>query len=600
MSKTKQMQHNNRDQLPIRCFLQVLKHQIKTQAYDDDDDDEESEKRNQERNNRSHPVVDENNNYDNDFNENPGDAEQYQDDFDDEDKQQQQQANIMFLLTMQPSVRTRFDEVYALATSPPIASTSDVDPIVSRAFSLSDADQLVSNGFAQVIDAAAERAHPTRGALTAFTVVEKDSRRRAIHWPREINAAVMSGGYKPSLPLDHISKYLPAVHSECGGSLDLRCSFWQIPLPQNARPYYRFRDASGRLLEMKVVVMGHVCSVEIMQILTSVLAGDPSVVQHQYRAPAKCHVWVDNILFFGNQKEVEKSLALAKQAAVDLYAEFKDPVFTSTKQVEFIGVWWDFAAKTVRVADKTFNKLPDKAPSELSAREVERLVGRLIFTAGITQSPLVHFYFALKWAKRICNGLNNGTFGEDDLVKIPASVSRQFGQWLASAKLTHSPRLSDRDSEAPVLFVDATLKGYGGVLVLPSRRVYITGMKFDDGADYSINVREAMGALYSIEDFSDILKQYRNLDLRLDNTSVEAAIARGTAKADKTAAVVAQVLKKSVALNINISASRVGSKENPADAPSRECDVSVNILTNAMGKNKVKSTMRRGAGRLFC
>jgi hypothetical protein len=61
-----------------------------------------------------------------------------------------------------------------------------------------------------------------------------------------------------------------------------------------------------------------------------------------------------------------------------------------------------------------------RARSPLTA--AEQLVGRLIFAAGVTRTPLARFYFAMKVARREANKLERGEAKPDDVADVPPSV----------------------------------------------------------------------------------------------------------------------------------------------------------------------------------
>jgi hypothetical protein len=119
--------------------------------------------------------------------------------------------------------------------------------------------------------------------------------------------------------------------------------------------------------------------------------------EHADRLPV--HVWVDGLRYAGSRQQVNDALARADARAKTVGATWK--VATEAEQkYDFIGVAWDHAAHTVRVADKTAAKIRAVSIEKLSIVELGQLVGRLIFAAGVTRTPLARFYFAMKGAAR--------------------------------------------------------------------------------------------------------------------------------------------------------------------------------------------------------
>ena len=529
---------------------------------------------------------------------------------------------------MLPKVRDRFQQVYDLLEQPEIVtinffnrkmsdretkhSTSlasfiqqNADHQPSKFLTTDDADKMVADGIVKPISAELEKSSPTLGTMKAFTVVEMEKkRRRVIHWP-EAHNTFLNEAYQPELSLDHISKYLKIAHANSGAVLDLRCGFWQVPISEKARPYYRFRDASGRLFEMTRLMMGHRASVELMQILTSVVAGDPNFVSRKYAAPENVgiSVWVDGICFFGEEKDVHTAIEAAQRRAKKLRMTFKEPAQQPQSEFEYIGVQWNLKNHTVTLAEKTRKRLPKQLPSQgeyfMTAQEVEQLAGRLIHAAGVTQTPLVNYYYAMKFARRICNTLNNGAHPNHE-VRIRGVALAQLHDWINEALATHKPRLIDQGAIAPVLFVDATLEDYGAVLVLPTSQVLTSGGKFTDGESKHIAIREAEAVLFGLQDFERHLNNdaVRVIEIRSDNTTAENLIRRGTSKTEELARVIKKIMRASLKWNAAIDIRRIESKANPADELSRNVELDMAKLQRALA-NRDPAYTRSGAGRIF-
>ena len=504
---------------------------------------------------------------------------------------------------MQPAQRQRFDEVLDNVVNPRSDDSAHVD--VSPILGARHAQKLVDDDISDRVTDEILAQRPTAGAMKVLLVLEDkvddggntSHRLRVCHWPKEQNAA-LKGVYRAQLPLGHIGNYVNIAHAECAATLDLKCGFWQMPLPLAARRFYRYRDADGNLYEMKRIMMGHSASVELMQLLAGVVFGDPSVVKPQFSCAAQVRIWVDGAIFFGPHEQVAASIELAKRNARRFRASFKDDVSGPSKHVTFIGAEWDFEQHTVRLARKTRDKLPRVLRPSMTAKEIEKMVGRLIFAGGLLQLPLATFHWALKWAKRVCNGINTGRLGEDSEVDIPKSVAGSLREWLRAAHGSSRPRVVDMAAERPVLFVDATPTTWGGILVLPTGQVLLTGGKFVDALDAIIAVREAQAALYAFQDFRDALRHYKAVDLYTDNTTAEHAFRNGKSSSAQLAGVVRDFVHDAIDIDIAVAVSRVSTKDNPADEPSRELEVNIDKLRNALA-TRVPNYERSGAGRSF-
>lgn len=117
---------------------------------------------------------------------------------------------------MSPQTLTRFNELVHVVCNPPNRSRES-----ARRIPVSDGKLLLEASIIEPADA-----RPTTGWVVPFSVAEEKTtgkRRRWIAWPWEKNEEDL---YEASLPLEHISVYLPAVHRSTASCLDLRASFF--------------------------------------------------------------------------------------------------------------------------------------------------------------------------------------------------------------------------------------------------------------------------------------------------------------------------------------------------------------------------------------
>ena len=367
------------------------------------------------------------------------------------------------------SKRARFLYLLDLLRNPAqVANKHDV-PVVSvppsRAVSSVQASTLAESVVVEKVTAEMEAADPSRGEINAFFVVEWEKQRlRAIHHTKWANEQAYAHGYKCQISdLQHISAYLGAVTADLGATADIHASFYHVEIPQESRCYYRFRDADGTLYQLSRAAMGHCIMPEIMQTITNVLAGNQLYVKPEYAVHVPVHVWIDNIRHYGGRALLRVAQAALRDNARALGLELN--IDEISDRYVFIGVLFDHRAKTVRVADKTLDKLPTIVPSSMTAREIEMLVSRLLFVAGVRQTPLVNHWWCLKWARRVMNALNTGRMSCDTIVQIPASAHKSLVEWKAQAHVPHSVVTANAKIKKATLFTDATLVGWGGVIV---------------------------------------------------------------------------------------------------------------------------------------
>eukprot|EP00796_Vickermania_ingenoplastis_P010790 gene10790-biopygen7712 len=193
---------------------------------------------------------------------------------------------------MNDETRERFDSLSDMISAAPL--TPDNPP--AERLRAADAKTLLDNEIIQPAGAT-----PTKGWVIPFTVIEKkghEYQRCFIAWPKDKNNRE---GYEPEVPLEHVSHYLSAVTLPGAGLFDLKASFYQIPLPFEARAVFRLIADDGTIYELLRLPMGYKLSPELMHLLCSTLAGLPSCVPPALRAPddLRIDIWIDNIRLCG-------------------------------------------------------------------------------------------------------------------------------------------------------------------------------------------------------------------------------------------------------------------------------------------------------------
>jgi hypothetical protein len=496
----------------------------------------------------------------------------------------------------------RFDYCLDLLFNP-FRSTQKKDaPIVSVPFSTGcteeHAQKQAQTVVAERVSEEMEAADPSRGFVRVFSVVEQEKQRqRLIHWTKSQNERAYDVGYKCAIDdIDHISAYLPAVYADCASTADIHASFYHVELPPEVRAFYRFRDSVGKLYQLRVGAMGHCVMPEIMQIVTNVLAGNPAYVKDSFAIHAPVQVWIDNVRHYGSRSLVMIAREAMQRNAETLNLEVK--IDALKNEYEFVGVRFNHEKKTVRVADKTLNKLPSSIPASLKARDIETLVGRLIFVAGVRQEPLVNNWWCLKWARRVMNGLNSGRLQPEDTVNIQPSARHTLQHWLARSRDMHKVVVA-KQGPSVTLFTDATPSGYGAVLVTDDNRVYATGGRFKEYQQKgSIATQEAFAICNAFHDFADKLRKVGRINLFVDNTSVQAVAAVGNPKAPDLVEPVKELWQFVIKTKVQLLVSYISTKTNPADEISRGRPVDVDKIELATRQSKeeiqTKQNKRQG------
>ena len=262
----------------------------------------------------------------------------------------------------------------------------------------------------------------------------------------------------------------------------------------------------------------------------------------------------------------------------------------NVKEYTYIGVKFDHGSKTVVAADKITSKMSrisQKIPIQF--RDLEKLVGRLVFCAGVSRIPLVKYHFALKYVRRIFNKFNRGEIDISSTVSLPRSVVTLLNMFIAAVKrpLLISPNKSTSTS---YLFSDASLQGWGAVLVDGMNRIRVLGARWTKAelamCDSNINVLEALAVKKALQGFD--LQDHHGNDLAIfvDNTSVQASLLKGNTSSSD----LAPVIDECASLLCSFGTVRIGyirSAENPADFPSRNFALSADE-TRAVGGGACK------------
>jgi hypothetical protein len=416
------------------------------------------------------------------------------------------------------------------------------------------------------------------GPLTTrpFTVYEEratGSRQRFILWTKMANDMVDKLGYKAHVPgLQHVSNFLPSVLQECASGRDFRTGFFQIPVPRDARHLFRFVDATGRWLQLTRLPMGHCCSVEIMQTLGAAAAGHPDYVLRSFvPSGVRCDMWVDNIRFTGSRGDVRRAMAALTTTAERYNITWKpQDSFDESTSYDYIGVRFNHEQGTVAPSNKVLDKINTFSfDDEVTAGDLERLVGRLMHASAIAGIYLGDFWYPLKYARRIVNSLNRGIRRPTTPISLPPSVQADLTVWIAALQ-------TDRCMSKVVgparftAFVDASTTGWGGVIIDESTNaITVMGAAWPPGESLHINILEAKAFALTVGALPPEAAGGR-IRVVVDNTTVQCVARKGHCLANRAINEhVVTTIKHLRDLNADFTVEWVRSADNPADAPSR-------------------------------
>ena len=477
---------------------------------------------------------------------------------------------------MKPEVGTRFTDVWKNITMPhfPILNNIGILPRSNGSLSHTDIKQLSENGIIERVSYVELRSNPTKGKVLPSTVVEERNgvkRRRFICWPKHQNA-ILQNTYVAHVPIDQPGSYAESVRSPCAVKRDLKSSFYQVALPQHSKCFYRFRygDATYQLTRMP---MGHCCAPEIQQILTGVVAGDPkytkdSIMTESSLKNGNIDIYIDGIRYTGAQHQCKLYENWLETRAKKLNATFKEEESYCGPKYDFLGVSYDHDTQCFRLAELFVNKIPHDIPDVMPMHQLESLCARLLYASGILQVLIPKYYWTIKFVRRQVSKLNKGKIRDTDHINMPPTVCHLLKKWIQEIRLNkwqHQPRRIDIPEA--VLFTDASLDGWGAVLICPDGAVYGGGAPWE--SDMEINYAEATATEKALITFKDHWARWKNIRLCVDNTSVKYAIAKQWSDSYNISTVLIRILNFINIRGIKIAAHYVETNANLADPWSR-------------------------------
>lgn len=469
---------------------------------------------------------------------------------------------------MNDSTKRRFDEVWGMMLR-------DVQKGPDRSKSTlthGDATKLCEAGVISLISKDEEKSRPTRATLKPFTVVETrdgSDRRRFIAWTKSHNDA-LEHSYTANVPLQHISYYLDRVNENVALKRDLSCGFFQMEIPYEFRSLFRFTDDVGNVFEMNRVPMGHVCAPELMHTLMAVIAGDRHYCLPQCSASSRLivDVFVDGCRCAGNEREVRNYESWIESRARNVCATFKPAESYIGRNYDFIGAHFDHVRKQVSLKAAFALKIKDSNWKTIG--QLETLMGRLIHASAVLQVRLPTYYWVIKSARRRIALLNRGLAKESDLVSVPLNVERRLRAWIktVSENTPVTPKPARDKPASATIITDASMKGWGALLMTEDGQMIAAGKPWE-GPPPEINVGETRAVRYAFEAFRERLAKNSVVDLRVDNTTVLAAVNKGHSDSPFVSLELGALLTELNIGNWTVNATYVRSESNLADPISR-------------------------------
>ena len=353
------------------------------------------------------------------------------------------------------------DEYEKYCVADPVRFRSHLDPL--------DADKVVEAGYAKRCDDSW-----VRRWCNPFTVYEPSPkhRRRFILHPKQLMDEMP---FVSQIDIETELQEMARVYNGDWSAVDdLKISFNQVELAAQVQPYFGFQDSAGRSFVSTVMVMGNRSSPETMDDLTKVVAGCKGYAK--ISAGGSCDTHIDNIRYVGDFDTCVSDCALLHRNSSACNVQLNGGDFAVPCQAnEFCGKFYNYATKTVRLADKQIPKLSAARDQLLrqdaTVGDLEEIFGKLQWASVVLQAPTHNFYFAIKFVRRRLSALQRAF----SLV-IPRVTC---GRWLdatsrhgftSCCRTTRCIRSGSCHQRTVHLFSSATRRTRAGVRFLHRRR----------------------------------------------------------------------------------------------------------------------------------
>jgi hypothetical protein len=404
---------------------------------------------------------------------------------------------------------------------------------------------------------------------TVFSVLEeRKGRRRFILWPRFLNQVLPRYGGKSLIgDVANLFAVAPGSHIR---SFDLQASFFQIPLPVAMRKYLAFQ-VGRRFFAAAKMPMGIFFAPEIMHTVVAILV--ESCIPAEQASEVHCNFFIDNIRFHGTNVDHVNAAAEAFLAR----CRFIKATVREEPPDVFLGATVDPSTGKVGCTPSSLEKLAAAGQKVLASEhctlgELREYLSRLFWASRILRiSPAMH-YAAIKCARRRFSQLADSP--NEAKTSIWPCARESFAVWQQSI-MDHQPVQhlffgveNSRVGEVLTLFTDASLSGYGAVLLSDDGSVDTFQGTWSATDPSEINQLEMRTVSLASDHWSGRLCAAREIVLVMDNTSCLSTLKKGSAHSWALNRELRSALR-SLPDSTPVTVAYLASSLNPADALSR-------------------------------
>lgn len=385
-----------------------------------------------------------------------------------------------------------------------------------------------------------------------FTVAEiLKKRRRVVQDTLSANVLCQD---PPKVQFTSIPRLKMCVHKgNYAVTFDVKAMYYQLLLSRKVRSAFRFKGPDGKTYRCKRLPMGFKWAVLISQSIMEFVANCVTARVH-------IEVYIDNVLFVGDRDQVR----LARDQflnACHYYSITLGEIGDVCQQLEFRGIQFDFAAKTVAISDKFVTKLNQRVEVATSQwADIRALISSVIY--GLTIQMKLHTIFHLLkfMARHACCSARTPVIWW-------TAAKEDFDRALASIRSNAVLSPIDVDESVAIVSDAATETGLGAfVIVTPAGRVLTEAFPLSHYE--SINDMEALALLTALHRHPSLLS-HRRIVYFGDNSAVLHCLISDHSKSFALNVAIGRITAVLHKLSSVIVPRYVPSDWNPADAPSR-------------------------------
>lgn len=327
---------------------------------------------------------------------------------------------------------------------------------------------------------------------------KKPPRCRIITWPKVANEKPYEAEVNIADIVDAVKIIHGGTYGWCG---DLRCAFFQVPIPVQARAWYRIRVKILELdlihhVRMRRLPMGARASPEMMHGTLESIMFDADLYS------VKNQVYIDNLLLVGSEDNVRRYLQVIKErlcfCGLQLGEEDGGPA------VKFRGIVLDFRNKTIALTEKAREKL-NGALSSLSDQFNH---GILSVRSLLSAYGILHYYSRTLWfhdtmhskadyfevsseMSRIGSLFTQHIVSLSSLWKLSPHLMRRITDWFQATMAPRAVRIPDFSIQPSAIYLTDASSGYGGAgAILREGTISIWARRWDAAIRRSINALE--------------------------------------------------------------------------------------------------------------